>query len=124
MRAPEAGTLSTFWYAPPVTMPGAIGIDMPPAVSLMVAVTTNCFGRPSDAFVSGSTSFTPAMLITSPALRVVRPDAQPLVTSVKVDTNALPAPGFDWPAPFTAGAAVVLNWPQTCVGSLVLRKQT
>src|SRR5580698_8836331 len=105
-------------------MPGAIGIVIAPPALVVVAVTTNCFGRPRDAFVSGSTSLTPAMLITSPAFSVSAPAFQPLVTSENVETNALPAPGLLWPAPLTAGFEEALKVPMTWVGSFVLRKQT
>src|ERR1700689_1627225 len=103
-------------------MPGAIAIVFAPAAIVWVVVITNCFGRPREALVSGSTSFTPAMEMISPAFSE-SPTVQPVVFRENVDTNALPAPGFDCPPPFTVGAEVV-KVPTTWVGILVLRKQT
>src|ERR1700722_8684626 len=105
-------------------MPGAIGMVIVPPALVVVAVTTNCFGRPREALVSGSTSFTPVMVMMSPALRVSRPAFQPFVASENVATKALPAPAFDWPAPLTAGLVVALKGPMTGVGSFVVRKLT
>ena len=105
-------------------MPGAIDAVMAPEVSETVVRTTNCFRRPRDTLVSGSTSFTFAMLMTSPALSVVPPDTQPLVASENDATNALPAPLLLWPAPLTTGAAVAPKVPITWVGIFVLRNAT